>query len=399
MIYPFLLLYGGVLLYGAATLGIGPGEAVILFHNPFYHLLYQLFPGSELLVRLPTILVTLLNIYLFYRLALRELRRRDDAFLAAVLFALLPAVIGSAVVINKAPFIIFLTLLFLLLYTTSPPLSYPLALLMLFLDNSFATLFLGVALYNLSRRREEALFFAGLFIASIALFGFDVGGKPRNYFLDTFATFAAIFSPLLFLYFFYTIYRIWVKERKDLIWFISATAFLFSLALSFRQRISLIDFAPFAVIGVILMVRTYNHSLRVRLRRYKGRLRFYFSVVIVTLLLNDLLLLFNSLLFDLFPSKTKYIYPYYEGRILAQLLKERGVDCLQVGGKLQWQLRFYGIGECREYILSQSGQGGAIPLFLYYRGRHLATFYVLKGNRKGEEKSVTNRNFKGKLED
>ncbi|MRI83793.1 MAG: hypothetical protein C6I00_05160 [Nitratiruptor sp.] len=377
---PFLLaLYGIVLLYGAAHLGIGPDEAYIIFHSPFYRLLYQLYP-NELFLRLPTILVTIANILLLYHLAYRWLGRRDDALLAAILFALLPAILGSAVVINKAPYILFLTLLFLLLYHEDSPLAYPLALIMLFLDNSFAILFLGVGLYNLFQRRFEAIFFVGLFLASIILFGFEIGGKPKNYFLDTFAIFAAIFSPLLFLYFSYTIYRIWVKESKGLLWFVSATAFLFSLLLSFRQRISLIDFAPFAVIGVILMVRTFKHSLRIRLRRYKGRLRFYFALVMALLILNDLALLFNHLLFDHFPSKGAYLYPYYEGELLAQALKRRGISCVWVQGKLQWQLEFYGIGKCLEVRLFTTYRPGTAPIPILYKGRRLATFYVAKSN-------------------
>jgi hypothetical protein len=377
----FLALYGVLLLMAAATLGIGPDEARIVFENPFYSMLYELYP-NELFVRLPTIVLTLCNVVLIYKLAKIYLKKREDALLSAFIFALLPAVIGSAVVINKAPFILFLSLLFIFVYHKMPPLAYVFAAILLFVDHAFATLFLATAFYAYYKKKKEWIYFLGLFIASISFFGFDVGGKPKNYFLDTFAIFAAIFSPLLFLYFFYTIYRILVKEKKDLIWFISATAFLFSLFLSFRQRIALIDFAPFAVLGVILMVRTYKHSLRVRLKKYQKRLKIAFYVVMATMLLNDAALLLHKGLFWLWPSKNHFAYQFYVGKALADALKKRGVPCIEAKSKLKHQLRFYGVGECEEYKLLTKPMPNALTIEITFGNRKVSQFYVSKSNAK-----------------
>jgi hypothetical protein len=45
------------------------------------------------------------------------------------------------------------------------------------------------------------------------MYSFDTGGKPKGYFLDALGVYAAIFSPLLFLYFIYSMYRILIKEE------------------------------------------------------------------------------------------------------------------------------------------------------------------------------------------
>jgi hypothetical protein len=365
MIYLYLLLYGLLLLYGAAKLGIGPEEARLALEHPFVHFFYLLWPGSELAVRLPQIVVMLLDVYLLHLLARRYLRTRQDAFWATFLFSFLPAVIASAVVINKSPYIILVTLLFLLLYDSPRRLiAYLIAATALFLDHSFAVLFLAMGLYGLYYKRYDTIYFFGLFFASIALFGFDVGGKPKNYFLDTFAIFTAIFSPLVFLYFFYAIYRILIRGQKDALWFVSATAFLFSLALSFRQRVSLIDFAPFAVVGVVVMVRVFVHSLRVRLRRHRRYLQYGFALAVVVLGVNVALLFFHDIIFHFINPKEHFAYRHYEAKYGALSLKRLGVECVMPPKDLAWQLQFYKVGVCEDAVLQRKIEKGCKPLVM-----------------------------------
>ena len=380
MIYVYLVFYAVLLFLGASELGIGPDEAKIIFSKdwyswPFFRL-YSLWP-YEIVVRLPVIIISLINIALFYTLAKRYLKEHD-ALLSALLFSLLPAVLGAGVIINKAPFIIFLTLIFLLLFSYEK-FIYIYALFLLFIDKAFAILFLSVALfYFFHKKIWQAWYYLLLFALSIYLYGFDVGGKPKSFFLDTFAVFSAIFSPLLFFYYFYTIYRILIKEQKDLLWFISATPFLFALLLSFRQKISLIDFAPFAVIGVILMIKLFLHSVRIRLLRYRKRFYYAFAIVMVVLVANDVMLLVHNKLFSLFPSSVHFFRNYYEGVLLAKELKKRNIFCIQSKAKLALQLRFYGIKECGMYKLNQKAQG--IPIILKKGNEIFATYYVTYGD-------------------
>ncbi len=382
MIFVYLLLYTLLLLYGASKFGIGVEEAKIIFtkqgwlHSLAFWL-YERWP-LELAVRLPVIVVTLLNITLFWLLAKRYLKKPQDALLAAVIFSLLPAVLGSGVVLSKAPFVLFITLLFLLSYQSW--FGQIVAIGVLFFDKAFAILFLGTALYELyAKRYKRAFFYALLFTLSLWLYGFDVGGRPRSYFLDTFATFSAIFSPLIFLYYFYSLYRVGVKEAKDIVWFVSATAFLFALILSFRQRIHIVDFAPFAVVGVVVMVWVFLHSLRVRLPKYRKKHLIAFWIIFGSLLINDLALVFNELLFSSFPPKRHFAYRYYLAKNLAKMLHTHNVHCANIKEhSLALQLRFYQIDECQiPRLLSKPAanttkweiplaMGAKLPIFVTY---------------------------------
>ena len=377
----YLLFYGTLLFYAAQKLGIGPSEAKIIFQKSSWlhfleYPLYKLYP-NEFFVRLPVIIVSLINIYLFYKVALLFVKKEQDAKFAAVLFSLLPAVIASSVLVNKAPFIIFFTAIFILIYQKYNKLHYFYLLFLLLLDKAFAILFLALFFYALYKKQKDAFFYAGLFIFSLFFYGFDVGGKPKSYFLDTFAIFGAIFSPLLFLYFFYVIYRILVKEQKDIVWFISAVSFLFALIVSFRQKISLIDFAPFAVFGVILIVKTFLKSLRVRLPRYRKKLQFAFFIVMATLLFNDAVLLYSDLFF---PSRSAFVKKYHIAKIFAQKLHLKGIHCLHVpSASFALQLRFYGIKKCSTYTLSFNE---GIPIAIIYHNHLLEKYYVTKSNFK-----------------
>ncbi len=390
MIFAYLLLYAVILLYGASKLGIGVEEAKIIFsEGGWLHRLvlwlYERWP-SELTVRLPVIAVTLLNIALFWLLAKRYLKKPQDALLATIIFSLLPAVLGSGVVLSKAPFVLFIILLFLLSYRSW--FGQIIAIGALFFDKAFAILFLGAALYELyTKRYKRAIFYTLLFALSLWLYGFDVGGRPRSYFLDTFAIFSAIFSPLVFLYYFYSLYRVGVKEVKDMVWFVSATAFLFALILSFRQRIHMVDFAPFAVIGVIVMVRVFLRSFRVRLPRYRKKLVIAFWVVVASLLLNDIALLFNESLFAFIPPKKHFAYRYYLAKNLAKRLHSLKISCAYTKERsLALQLRFYHINECRRPILSLKpfkdakkweiplAMGAKFPIFVTYSNMKSPSF-------------------------
>ncbi len=362
MIYLYLLFYALILFYGAITLGVGPNEAKILFSSSnwlhFLELtLYSIYP-KEWFIRVPVIVVTLINVWLYYLLSLKYLKNPQRAFLSASIFSLLPAVIGAGVIVNKAPFLVFLTLIFLFLYQEKPLLAYIFALAILFVDQAFAILFLSLSLYEFYKKEfKGAIYFFLLFLFSLLLFKLEVSGKPQNYFLDTFLIFTAIFSPLLFIYYFYVIYRIFVKEKKNLIWFISATSFLFALFLSFRQKIYLVDFAPFAVIGTVLMVKAFFATFAVRLKKFRKKLLAMFIIVMGTLLINDFILIFNRFLFNFLEPTEHFAYRYYLGKSLSNSLKELGVECVEVKSlSLELQLLFYGIKYCpKKLIFSPKG--------------------------------------------
>ena len=208
---------------------------------------------------------------------------------------ILPGVNSSALVVNESIIVIFFTLLYIYLTKVKSKKYYPLLVLFLFIDNSFAILFLALFFYSIKTKDNIQLILSLiLFGASMSMYGFDMGSRPQGYFLDTFGIYATIFSPVLFIYFFYAIYRIGIKHDKDIFWYISMTAFGLSLIFSLRQRVQIEDFAPFVVIAIPIMVKLFIHSLRIRLKEFRKMHYLMARAAIIILVLNFAGFVFNN---------------------------------------------------------------------------------------------------------
>lgn len=116
----------------------------------------------------------------------------------------------------------------------------------LFIDNSFAIFYIALFIYGVMNRKIDILVLTlVLFSTSMYLYGFDTGGKPKGYFVDTLGVYAAIFSPFVFLYFIYSMYRILVKEEKIFYGISHSFSLVVSLLLSLRQRLHTRRFCSF----------------------------------------------------------------------------------------------------------------------------------------------------------
>ncbi|WP_200763846.1 glycosyltransferase family 39 protein [Nitrosophilus alvini] len=390
LFYSFAILL--LLLVLSNTLHISPDEAKIVFSQNYLGriigIFLSFFGQSDLSLRLFFVILHIINIWLVYLISLKIVKKEIYALLSAVVYSLLPGVLSSALIVNEAGIVIFLTLLFIYIYQNKKfgKKAYLLFPVMLLADNSFAIFFLSLFFFSLKKKDRLLIFLSLLFFGlSMYLFGFDASGKPRNYFLETFGIYSAVFSPLLFLYFFYTIYRILVKEEKDIVWYISFVSFAFALLLSFRQRIHLEDFAPFAVIALPLMVKVFMNSYKVRIAEHRKKHKLLFAIVAVSLILNDLVLFFNKPLYYLFENpKRHFAYKFHISKPLADSLKKMGIYCVKTSDKtLQKQLRFYGICEKGPFILNKYKiNKKAKKVSIRYKNITLETFYVSKINNK-----------------
>ena len=211
------------------------------------------------------------------------------------------------------------------------------------------------------------------------MYGFEIGGKPKGYFLDTFSIYATIFSPVLFLYFFYSIYRVGIKHEKDLFWYISATALGMSLLFSLRQKIAIEDFAPFIVIAIPVMLKLFMHSVRVRLSEFR-KVHYNFAIISLTvLLLNFLILISNkSLYLFLENPKKHFAYKHHIAKELSIHLKENSIEAIKTyDERLQLRLQFYNIRESANRILYSSKIDSPVyTLPIEYWGKNIDTFYI-----------------------
>jgi len=189
-----------------------------------------------------------------------------------------------------------------------------------------------------------------------------------------------VFSPLLFLYFVYAMYRILIKEEKNLLWYISFFSLVVSLLLSLRQRLLLEDFAPFVVLSVPLMVKVFFNSYRVRLPAFRKLHTFFFGLVLVTLFINTLFTFFNKPLYAVMNEPSKHFAINYNiARELADELKARGIHQVMIkDDKMALRLKFYNIERGGNYKLSIYKEIGKEfeQINIIYYGKTVKMFYL-----------------------
>lgn len=339
-----------------------------------------LFGNSDLALRLPFIIFYVLSVIFMYKITENYFRYEFDRFLSILIFMFLPGVLSAALLVNTAIIATFFTLLYLYYYSKYKKHLYFLLPFLLFIDNSFIILFLALAIFSFKQNDKKLLYLCTfLSILSILLYGLSTSGKPKGFFLDTFGIYAAIFSPILFLYFLYTIYRLAIKKQMDLSWYISATAIVLSIFVSFRQKVYIEDFAPYLVTMIPSMVKMFLNSYRVRLKEFRKTYNIMASLIVFFLVLNVFFTFFNKPLYLIVSQSQKhFVYQYHFAKELAYELKKRQIDEVFFDDStLALRLKFYGIKEGFKYYLSnQEFYNYDEKIIINYYGRDLFTVYI-----------------------
>ncbi|MDR1285517.1 MAG: glycosyltransferase family 39 protein [Campylobacteraceae bacterium] len=385
----FLIIMASVatLIFGISTLSISYYEADIFYNQKgavhyLVRLSCALFGQNDYALRMPFVLLHAGSAFLLYLVGKPLLKRETDRIISVLIYVLLPGVTSAALLVNNAGIAIFTILLFLFLKQKEQKIPmYVVLFVALFLDRGFIVLYFLLFFYAIVKKDGVMM------TVSLVLFAFSAymyadqiaqmsSGKPRGHFLDTLAIFAAIFSPLLFLYFIYAQYRILVKGGKSLIWWLSFGAFIVSLLLSFRQRVPFDNFAPYLVISTPLLVSTFFNSFRVRLPIYRKLHKISAFLIILFLVLNSITVFTNHYLYVFFDKpKSHFAYKYHVAKDLAEILHQKGIDKIQTDDKLlSLRLKFYGIEEGGTAILKQSLLGDII---IKYANRNIISFEMI----------------------
>jgi 4-amino-4-deoxy-L-arabinose transferase-like glycosyltransferase len=340
-----------------------------------------LFGQNDIALRLPMIIMNLLSALLLYAIAGRYAKHERERVWLVGIFLLLPGIISASLLVDNAALITLGLFAYLFLqqrYGRGADLMLP---LLAWVDAAFMLLFLGLALHAYKERAyRTAGIYAALFAVTLWWYGFNTGGLPQNQFLDTFGLYAAVFSPIVFIYMVYVLYRRFISKRTDVIWTVATTALLLSLVLSFRQRIEIEAFAPFLMAALPLGMQTFYHSYRVRLRPFRKRYRLLFALAVATLVLNAAAVFFNKAAYLFLENPSGFFaYRAHVAKELAAALKQEGVACATFqDDTMQLRIRFYGIERCEDTYVGQKEVKKASSVTIRYYNVPIAEYYVTK---------------------
>ncbi|MGG7074489.1 glycosyltransferase family 39 protein [Campylobacter sp. 9BO] len=318
-----------------------------------------LFGQNDFALRLPIVILHFISIFLIYKLSKFYLKNSTDRLASVAVFILLPGTLASALIVNNAALCVCVVLLLLYLFHLNLKLAFYIVLaLSFFLNGDFLVVYAAFFIYGVSKKDPHLIWSSALlFLATFYIFGFDTGGHPSGHFADTFGIFAAVFSPFVFFYFIYTIYRIWVKESKSPLWFVCVGAFCFCMVLSLRQKLELEEFLPFCVIATPLMIKMFFSNYRVRLPKFRGRYNILAGFLLISLLLNYLAIVLNPIFYNFLDEpKDHFAYKFQGTKELAKALKNTGYLLVDADDKEALRLKFYGIldGD-KKLVLDESG--------------------------------------------
>ncbi|QOP46142.1 hypothetical protein [Sulfurimonas paralvinellae] len=381
-----------VLFFEATHISISSSGASILYGEfSFLQLLVKsslaLFGHNDFGLRFVFIIMHLMSAVLIYLISGRYLKEERNRLWLLLTFVLLPGVVSSALMVNHAGLIIFGLLLYLYLEPKgSKFFIYLLLFVYALVDVGFVYLFLGLALYSLfHNKKKEFTYNVFLFFLSSYLYGFDIHGFPRGHFLDTIGVYSAIFTPVIFIYLFYVLYRRYLADKRDKLWYIAATALLFSLLLSFRQKVNIEHFAPYLIVALPLAGQTFASSYKVRLKEHRRGYRAIFILAFILLILNTLVVFFNKELYLVLDNpKKNFAYNVNVAKELAADLQANGINCVSTDKKMQQRLRFYGIKKCTKNILKEQPLKSQVDsnVTIRYKNKILYKANVTKLNNK-----------------
>ncbi|OHD97185.1 MAG: hypothetical protein A2552_08845, partial [Sulfuricurvum sp. RIFOXYD2_FULL_44_160] len=271
-----------ILLLQIQGLSIGYHEAQILYgdFSPLQFLIsssLHFFGQNDYALRVPMIVLHLFSVVLLYAISKHYVSRDSDRLWIALIYVLLPGVTSAALVVDNAGLVIVSLFLFGYLHLNYGRYALGLLPFLIAIDPAFAYLFFAIALYGVYRKEYfYAISGTVALVVSLSFYGIHIGGSPESRFLDALGVYTAIFSPIVFLYLFYVLYRRMIAKEWDLIWMIAMSAFMISLLLSFRQKVEVQTFAPFLLLALPLAAQTFFHTYRIRLREFRGRYRILF---------------------------------------------------------------------------------------------------------------------------
>ena len=355
------------LLYGISTISISYQEALVFFEHKsllsfISHIFTSIFGNNDYSLRAPFFIIHFINIFLLFKISSFYLKQKTDYIYLLAIYMLLPGINSATLILNEANLVIFTTLLFIYFFLKEYKLAYLVTLVIsLFIDNAFLSLFIATILYGFKTKDKQLLYLSiSLFIASYLYYGTGSQGKPQEFFVETWTLYSAVFSPFIFFYIIYILYRVLVKDKdkQDIMFYIAISAFVTSLVLSFRQKVYIEDFAPFLTISLPLVTQGFFKSYRIRLKQFRKNFNIMLNISIGFLMLVFLATCFNSIFYLLLEKPHRHFaYKQHFTKELAKKLKMMNIKQLNIiDEKLALKLKFYNISNNKSSHLKLSNK-------------------------------------------
>ena len=148
--YTFLLVIVSILLFKVElSLSISYKEALNVFiNNSMLTFITKtslyLFGQNDIALRLPFILFYFFSVILMYKITENYFKYESDRLISIIIFMVLPGVLSASLLVNSAIIVTFFTLLYIYYYQKYNKHLYILLFICLFIDYSFAILFLAL---------------------------------------------------------------------------------------------------------------------------------------------------------------------------------------------------------------------------------------------------------------
>ena len=360
LVFLFLVLDTTLLFFETSRLCISYEEVEALQHSNsfiyiFVNFFLEYFGHNDFILRLPMILLHELSAVLVYLISKEYLKYEKDRVWLVVIFLLLPGVISSALVVNSAGFIIFGLLFFIFSFQKFKEKAvFILSPFYFVADPNFIYLFLALSFYSFFKKNYYLFFYSFSFlVAGVLVYGLNIKGVPSGHFLDVLALYGAVFTPFVFIYIFYVLYRRYLLKKLDLVWFIAVTSLIYSLLLSFRQSLGVENIAPYLIMALFLAAQNFENVYRLRVKEFRLKYKIAFFFAFSFLVFNSVVLLLNKELYPFLDKpKNNFIYNFDIAKELAKNLKARNINCITTEKKMMQRLKFYNIAECQEYKLT-----------------------------------------------
>lgn len=370
-----------VLLFIISGLSISYQEAILYFSDDnitskLARLSTNIFGVNDYTFRIPNIILFALNLTLIYLISNRILKHKRDSILCVIIYSLLPGAIMQGVLLNQSSIILFVVLLICYIEIAYNKIAYPILIFCIFLGPSIFMLFLALFLYAIiSKKIYTAIFALICFSINMYMFGIDVSGKPSGKFLDVISSLVLLYSPPLFIYYIYTLYRNITKEKKNLLLYVSVCSLVVGILLSIRQNVDKEIFLFMSLCGIPLMIKQFLSDIRVRLPMFQNSYKNRFLIVFVFLVLEASILILSKYLYLIVenPNKT-FLNSFYIAKEISMQLKEKNISRVSINDKtMQKRLEFYGIKNGGQPLKKVNKNGNII---IEYHGKVVARYAI-----------------------